>query len=282
MVGEEERIRGRGRRRRTVGSKCLSEIYAVSTKSSFMQKNRRFIGLDDQPHSGDMSVPYGSLSFSHTWLNQTCESIRRASVRKGAAVDAASCPLSYEYRPQRMHRHVFDSWAPTKRLASAVATVDPATEIFSTAAKDGRTTVIMELDGEDHQEILKSPFLHKTLFQLLDKYMYEDLNPLHHLQNESEWRMAWNAQFKIDNYYQQEPEPDEGLSSDTASSTTPQGTASGWTSVRGNFEQASRALQQTDKFIKSISSTVRNALKQRSGLFDIAFGSFLLIAPLLL
>lgn len=139
---------------------CKTEIYSAlqtSKINSMTQSRKKFVRNGQQHHSGDYTVPYLSLSFAHTWL------------------DGPDNQRWEEYRPEVVHRNILDNWAPSK-MASAVATIDPAVEFFySLDKKTGDTTVVMEVSGVDHLDIAKHPFVHSIVFEYLLPKMGDEL-----------------------------------------------------------------------------------------------------------
>ena len=148
------------KKKRSPGKECKTEIYSAlqtSKINSMTQSRRRFVRNGQQHHSGDYTVPYMSLSFAHTWL------------------DGPDNVRWEEYRPEVVHKNILDKWAPSK-MASAVATIDPAVELFySLDKKTGDTTVVMEFSGVDHLDIAKHPFVHTVVFEYLLPKMGDEL-----------------------------------------------------------------------------------------------------------
>ena len=148
------------KRKRSPNRDCKTEIYSALQTSKFnsmTQSRRRFVRNGQQHHSGDYTVPYLSLSFAHTWL------------------DGPDNVKWEEYRPEVVHRNILDNWAPSK-MASAVATIDPAVELFySLDKKTGDTTVVMEVSGVDHLDIAKHPYVHSLVFEYLLPKMGDEL-----------------------------------------------------------------------------------------------------------
>jgi len=136
--------------------KCHVEVFARSNKKSALGSNKkRFVRRGAQNKTGDVTVPYLSLSFAKTWL------------------EAEGNERWEEYKPQRAHRS-FDGWLPESMANSLSTVVDPAVEIFHSKSKNGDTTVVMEVQGVDHLEITKHSYvLSLTLENFLVKMQDE-------------------------------------------------------------------------------------------------------------
>jgi len=119
---------------------------------------KRFVKKGAQIHTGDLTIPYVSLSYALTWLSH-------GDVTKE------------EYRPSVVHR-AKHNWAPSK-VASAVSigvSVDPAASIFSSAkAKSGDSTVVIEVESVDHLEIIKHSYVQSLVFEHLLPLMEKEL-----------------------------------------------------------------------------------------------------------
>jgi hypothetical protein len=139
---------------------CNAEVYAVKTKKQALsQQKRRFVRYSEQKHSGDYTVPYVSLSYAHTWLDGGTEEDNKRW---------------HEHRPRIVHRHLLDNFAPSA-MASKVAAVDPAVDLYYSERADGDTTAVIEVSGIDHLDIAKSSYVHFLIFENLLPKIAADL-----------------------------------------------------------------------------------------------------------
>ncbi len=60
-------------------------------------------------------------------------------------------------------------------VTAAIATIDPAVEMYHSQHANGDTTVVMEVSGLDHLDVLKNAYVHELMFKELLQQMAEDL-----------------------------------------------------------------------------------------------------------
>lgn len=72
---------------RAIDKSCKSDIVSISAKK--LSQKRRYVKKSDVHHSGDGSVPYVSLSFAHSWLEDADE---RFEEHHPASVQRTSWP----------------------------------------------------------------------------------------------------------------------------------------------------------------------------------------------
>ena len=156
MITKSANIKISKRKRRSIkDSDCKSEIYALKSRKVGKDK-KRYLREGGQSHSGDMTVPYVSLSYAKTWLEN-------GDIR------------NVEHKPAVIHRHLLENWAPSK-MTSKVATVDPATNIYTAKnSKSGEYTAVIEVDGVDHLEIIKHHYVFSLVLDKLLPLMAADL-----------------------------------------------------------------------------------------------------------
>lgn len=140
---------------------CKSEVHSVRTKKSKVttNKNRKqFIRFTNQSHSGDITVPYVSLSYAHVWLSSHPEGIARTWE---------------EHKPEKVHTRP-KGWSPLKIPIPGLSTSSAALDTFHSEAFNGDTTVVVEAMGVDHTEVVKDSDIQAWIFDYLVPKMVED------------------------------------------------------------------------------------------------------------
>lgn len=133
-----------------------SEIYAATQRQKGGKGNKtRFVRYSEQHHTGDVTVPYLSLSYAHAWLDEGEDIVKWE-----------------EYRPEVVHK---STWNPLRLGGNNGGSIDPSVEIFySKSNKNGDTTIVIEVNGVDHLEISKHPYVNSVVFEhLLPKMTHE-------------------------------------------------------------------------------------------------------------
>jgi len=127
-------------------------IFGERYKKTTGKSDRRFIRPSAFPKSGDMSIPYISLSWAHTWLSQIDYEVERHP--------PMVIPASISH---------FLQWAPEK-LSEAVApsTFVPGFDVFkSSDEQTGGSTMILEIEGLKHTDTTRDIFTITTLFEYI-------------------------------------------------------------------------------------------------------------------
>lgn len=192
---------------------CKAEVIGIHQKT----KKKRKIRDSSTERTGDFTVPYNSLSYAKLWLEDTAGIASDLKCYDGQNMDrydsvTSKDGITVEFRPARPHKHIFDTWGINSipsQLASAIQTVDPAVEIFSSVSTQNRkyevprfncpisgpdytntnsknpkinrsvwkgdSTFVIEVQGIDHLDIAKSPFVHALIFEKLLPKMAIDL-----------------------------------------------------------------------------------------------------------
>jgi hypothetical protein len=129
-----------------IDKSCKSNIVAVAVKK--ISQKRRFLKKGEVHHSGDGSVPYVSLAYAHSWLEDGDERWE-------------------EHRPAAIHK----SWSPLRGPANAY----PATDIYySNKRGDGDTTIVAEISGIDHIDICSNAYVHLFVVEPLVEKVYAE------------------------------------------------------------------------------------------------------------
>lgn len=161
------------------GAKAETRICRVDIVSRSRRTGRtgvhvgrgKTIKASAQRRSGDVTVPYLSLSYAHAWLDVDADG--RETVG-GESDDGAGPRRWHEHRPERVHRHVLEDWGMGS-IGSRVATVDPSVDLYHSVQPGGDSTVVVEVSGIDHLDISKHNFVHKLVFEMLLPRMGKEL-----------------------------------------------------------------------------------------------------------
>jgi hypothetical protein len=145
---DNKTVKSRPHRRK----KCKADIYVVK-QGNVRGNKKRFLQKSKHYHTGDYTIPYTSLSYAQSWLQYGDD--HRES-----------------YRPAVVHKA--NSHWPS--AVSMGITVDPAVFINSTVrTKTGETTVVVEVEGVDHLEIIKNTYVLSLVFEHLLPLMSKEL-----------------------------------------------------------------------------------------------------------
>lgn len=161
---------------------CVTNIVSMR-KSTMISQQKRHVRSCSLKHSGDFTVPYASLSYAKTWLDDNKDRNSNKSTSSFGLSNNSTSNRNNQsivikkwskFLPQRVHKHALDGWTPFN-MAAAISSIDPATELHFSERINGDSTFIMEVSGVDHLDIAKHPYIHGLLFEYLLPKMAEDL-----------------------------------------------------------------------------------------------------------
>lgn len=135
-----------------------SEIYAATQRQRGSKGNKpRFVRYSEQHHTGDITVPYLSLSYAHHWLDEGDDIVKWE-----------------EFRPEVVRK---STWNPLRLGGNNGGNIDPSVEIFySKSNKNGDTTIVIEVSGVDHLEISKNTYVNSVVFEHLLPKMVQEMS----------------------------------------------------------------------------------------------------------
>jgi len=135
------------------GGSCRAEIVSRERRGK-KALGAKFVRDSDAARSGDVTVPYLSLSYAKTWLAQGQGSVIKSWEEHRDAVQQAALDSSWT--------------APGLGLLGGGAkTHSPAVDLFFSLQDNGDSTVVIEVSGVDHLDIAKERFAHKLVFDYL-------------------------------------------------------------------------------------------------------------------
>jgi hypothetical protein len=130
-------------------------------KNSKSQESKRFLKTTNHSRSGDVTVPYVSLSFAHTWLEDNVNKISNETVRWE------------EHIPEKTNSRN-TGWSPLKIPLPGTTASRPAMDVYYSKLVNGDTTAVVEVLGIDHTEIAKQLDIQKWVFNQLVSKMHKD------------------------------------------------------------------------------------------------------------
>ena len=127
---------------------CKTYIFAKKAQG---KSRKRFVKRGSQSHTGDYTIPYMSLSYAHAWLTEPTAEHRPA----------------VEHKPKKY-------WTPS--AVGMGVTTDPAVNLYASSPNQkGETTVVIEVEGVDHLEIIKHSYVHSLVFEHLMPLISKEL-----------------------------------------------------------------------------------------------------------
>jgi hypothetical protein len=143
--------------------------------------------IEEYDHSGDMTVPYVSLSFVKTWLtsgHESCPQDKSSSIGDDLEnrnishlfIPSSSTILTADYSPPADHPLLpLFEWSKAHNKTTFSSMELFHSQHLATEDETPSSTLVMEVSGAEHLQISKLTSLHYLLFEYLLPRMNDDL-----------------------------------------------------------------------------------------------------------